>query len=381
MKICIVSSTRADFGLLKNLILKIKKNNVNYKLIVIGSHLSKYYGSTVSEIKRSNIKISKKIEYKIDTSSEIGISSIISQCIKKVTKVFLNLNPDLVVLLGDRYEILSCAISAHVCRLPIAHIHGGELTQGLIDDAFRHSITKLSQLHFVANKAYRKRVIQLGENPKNVFNVGGLGVESIKNTKFLNKQYLEKKLKNQFKKKNIIVNFHPETLSKGSAKKQINEILKALKTLKETCIIFTMPGAEVENIIIINRIKNFVKENKNSYFFKSLGQKNYFSVLNIIDLMLGNSSSGLLEMPTFKKATVNLGERQSGRIKANSVISTKIQSSYIIKAINKVYTKNFQKKIKKSANPYGAGETSKKIFEVLRKINFKNLINKEFYDL
>ncbi len=381
MKICIVSSTRADFGLLRNLILKLKKNNINYKLIVIGSHLSKYYGSTISEIKKSNIKINKKIEYKINTSSEIGISSIISQCMKNVTKVFLKLNPDLVVLLGDRYEILSCAISAHVCRMPIAHIHGGELTQGLIDDAFRHSITKLSQLHFVANKAYRKRVIQLGENPKNVFNVGGLGVESIKNTKFFNKKYLEKKLKIQFKKKNIIVNFHPETLSKGSAKKQINEILKALKTLKETCIIFTMPGAEIENIIIINKIKNFIKKNKNSYFFKSLGQKNYFSVLNIIDLMVGNSSSGLLEMPTFKKATVNLGERQSGRIKANSVISTKIQSSYIIKAINKVYTKNFQKKIKKSTNPYGAGETSKKIFEVLRKINFKNLINKEFYDL
>ena len=381
MKICIVSSTRADFGLLRNLILKLKKNNINYKLIVIGSHLSKYYGSTISEIKKSNIKINKKIEYKINTSSEIGISSIISQCMKNVTKVFLKLNPDLVVLLGDRYEILSCAISAHVCRMPIAHIHGGELTQGLIDDAFRHSITKLSQLHFVANKAYRKRVIQLGENPKNVFNVGGLGVESIKNTKFFNKKYLEKKLKIQFKKKNIIVNFHPETLSKGSAKKQINEILKALKTLKETCIIFTMPGAEIENIIIINKIKNFIKKNKNSYFFKSLGQKNYFSVLNIIDLMVGNSSSGLLEMPTFKKATVNLGERQSGRIKANSVISTKIQSSYIIKAINKVYTKNFQKKIKKSTNPYGAGETSKKIFEVLKKINFKNLINKEFYDL
>ena len=381
MKICIVSSTRADFGLLKNLILKIKKNNVNYKLIVIGSHLSKYYGSTVSEIKKSDIKISKKVEYKIDTSSEIGISRIISQCTKNITKIFLNLNPDLIILLGDRYEILSCAVSAHVCRIPIAHIHGGELTQGLIDDAFRHSITKLSQLHFVANKIYKKRVIQLGENPKNVFNVGGLGVESIKNTKFLNKKHLEKKLKIQFKKKNIIVNFHPETLKKGLAKMQINEVLKALRTLKETCIIFTMPGVEVENIIIINKIKKFVKENKNSYFFKSLGQNNYFSVLNIIDLMIGNSSSGLLEMPTFKKATINLGERQSGRIKAKSVISTKIKSSHIIKAINKVYTNNFQKKLKNSVNPYGTGQTSEKIFKVLRKINFKNLINKKFYDL
>ena len=197
--------------------------------------------------------------------------------------------------MGDRYETLSCAISAHICNIPIGHIHGGELTEGLIDDAFRHSITKMSHLHFVSNQIYKKRVIQLGENPNKVFNVGGLGVESIKNNNFYIKKDIEKKLNLKLQKKNIIINFHPETLNKGLAKKQINEIINSLKNLKNTTLIFTMPGAELENKEIIKKIKLFINQRKNTYFFKSLGQQKYFSILNQVDLMIGNSSSGLLE--------------------------------------------------------------------------------------
>ena len=324
-KILVITSTRADFGLLKNLINSFKKNKFDCKVLASGTHFSKYYGYTSNEIKSENIKIDFNLKQEIITKNSNGISKIISQFIKQVTIILNKANPDLVVLLGDRYEILGAAVAAHISRIPIAHIHGGELTSGVIDDAFRHSITKMSQLHFVSNKVYRKRVIQLGENPATVHTVGGMGVESIKNTKFLSKKKIEKELKIKFLKKNLLINFHPETLRKGEAKYQVKELIKALKTLKNTCLIFTMPGAEVESKLIVGEIKKFVKNNKNSYYFRSLGQQNFFSILKIVDAMVGNSSSGLLEMPTFKKATLNLGDRQSGRMKSESVIDTNIK--------------------------------------------------------
>jgi UDP-hydrolysing UDP-N-acetyl-D-glucosamine 2-epimerase len=203
------------------------------------------------------------------------------------------------IVLGDRYEILALALAAHISRVPIAHIHGGEITSGITDDAFRHCITKLSHIHFAANKIYKERLIQLGEDPKNIFSVGGLGIDSIKKTKLLLKKEIEKKLKIKFKNKNLLVSFHPETLKKNSALEQIKELLSALSLLNETCIIFTSPGADLENRIILKHIKAFVKRKKNSYYFSSLGQVNYFSILNIVDAIVGNSSSGILEMPTF----------------------------------------------------------------------------------
>ena len=381
MKVCVISSTRADFGLLKNLLIQFQKFRVDYKFVVIGAHLSRYYGSTLTEIKHSKLKIYKKIYYKINTSNELGISKAVSECCEKITKIFKKINPEIIILLGDRYETLSCAISAHICNIPIGHIHGGELTEGLIDDAFRHSITKMSHLHFVSNQIYKKRVIQLGENPNKVFNVGGLGVESIKNTNFYSKKDIEKKLNLKLQKKNIIINFHPETLNKGLAKKQINEIINSLKNLKNTTLIFTMPGAELENKEIIRKIKLFINGRKNTYFFKSLGQQKYFSILNQVDLMIGNSSSGLLEMPSFNKPTINLGIRQKGRIKAKSVINSEIKEKNIRSSIKKAYSSYFKKSLKFNLSPYGKGDTSKKIFSILKKTNLKNLMNKKFYDI
>jgi len=381
MKICIITSTRADFGLLKNLIFELKEQKFNYKLITLGTHFSNYYGLTLNEIKESKIKIYKKIFHQIKTDNEIGISETIAKCTKALTINLKKLCPNLLIVLGDRYEILACAISAHICGIPVAHIHGGELTHGVIDDAFRHSITKMSQIHFVANRIYKKRVIQLGENPRNVFVVGGLGVDSIKKVKLISKSKIEKKLNIRFLKKNILINFHPETLSKGLARFHIKEILAAIGSLNDTCLIFTMPGADVENKTIINEIKKFVNQNKNSFFFKSLGQINYFSILKLVDGMVGNSSSGLLEMPTFKKATINLGNRQSGRLKGDSVIDAKIKKKNIINAINKIYQIKYQRKFKLSSNPYGKGGASKKIGNILKKIKYKNLLNKKFYDI
>lgn len=379
--ILVVTTTRADFGLLKNLIKSLKKNKFNCKVLASGTHFSKYYGYTSNEIKSENIKIDFKFKQEIITKNSTGISKIISQFIKQMTKILNKSNPDLVVLLGDRYEIFGAAVAAHISRIPIAHIHGGELTNGVIDDAFRHSITKMSQLHFVSNKIYRKRVIQLGENPETVHTVGGMGVESIKNTKLLSQKKIEKKLKIKFLKKNLLINFHPETLRKGEAKYQVKELINALKTLKNTCLIFTMPGAEVENKLIVGEIRKFVKNNNNSYYFRSLGQQNFFSILKIVDAMVGNSSSGLLEMPTFKKATLNLGDRQLGRLKSESVLDTNIKKKDIIKSINRIYSKKFQIKIKNSFNPYGNGGASEKIIKVLKKNKRKNFIMKKFYDI
>ena len=382
MKIYIITSTRADFGLLKNLIFKIKKNkNFILKVIASGTHFSKKYGYTYDEIKESKIQIYRKIICKFNSDNSEGISQVISKCITESSKIFKTFRPDMVIVLGDRYEILASTISAHLSRIPVAHIHGGEVTHGVIDDAFRHSITKMSHIHFVANAIYKKRVVQLGESPKNVYVVGGLGVDSISKTNLLTKSELEKKFNLKFNKTNFLVNFHPETLNKNLAKKQIRELLSAFSELKNTGLIFTIPGPDLENEIVVKLIKKFTLKHKNAYFFKSLGQVNYFSFLNQVDGMIGNSSSGLLEMPYFKKGTINIGTRQSGRLFSKSVINIKKKKSKIIQAVKKLLSNNFQKNIRNNINPYGNPGASDKIIKILKKIKVKKIINKKFFDI
>jgi GDP/UDP-N,N'-diacetylbacillosamine 2-epimerase (hydrolysing) len=381
MKICIVTTSRSDFGLLKNLILQLKKNYFKVKVIAGGTHYLRKFGNTFNEIKHSKIKIDRKIYSKINSDNEKNISYIISKHITSAEKIFKELKPDLLIVLGDRHEILAVTIAAHISRIPIAHIHGGELTFGIVDDAFRHSITKMSHIHFTANKIYRNRVIQLGESPQNVFSVGGLGVDNIKNIKLLSRKRLQEVLKIKFNKKNLIVSFHPETLKKNKAKEQINELLSALIKLKDTTIIFTSPGLDLENKIITKKIKIFIKKIKNAYYFPSLGQINYFSILNIVDAIIGNSSSGILEMPTFKKATINIGDRQSGRLKSKSIIDCKIKKKQILNSLKIIYSDRFKNQIKNSKNPYGPFGASIKIAKILKKINLKNILIKKFHDI
>ena len=382
MKVCIITSTRADFGLLKNLIFKIKKNKFFLlKVVVSGTHFSKKYGYTSDEIKENKIKIDNKIICKFNSDNPKGVSQVMAKCMLESSRIFKTLQPDLLIVLGDRYEILASTISAHLSRIPVAHIHGGEVTHGVIDDAFRHSITKMSHIHFVANAIYKKRVVQLGESPKNVYVVGGLGVDSISKTNLLKKSELEKKFNLKFNKTNFLVNFHPETLNKNLAKKQIRELLSAFSELKNTGLIFTIPGPDLENEIVVKLIKKFTLKHKNAYFFKSLGQVNYFSFLNQVDGMIGNSSSGLLEMPYFKKGTINIGTRQSGRLFAKSVINIKIKKSKIIQAVKKLLSNNFQKNIRNNINPYGNPGASDKIIKILKKIKVKKIINKKFFDI
>ena len=378
-KICVVTGSRADYGLLKEVILKIKKSH-KLKLILIatGTHLSEEYGYTLKEIVKDKFRINEKIKLLKKGDSEISISESTAQGIKLFGKAFKKYNPQLLLILGDRFEIFSAATAAMLSRIPIGHIHGGEITEGAIDDSIRHSITKMSHIHFVAHKAYKKNVIQLGESPKNVFVVGGMGAEYIKKHKLLNKGLLEKKLNFKFFEKNILVNFHPETLSKNKSKDHINKVLDALKKFKNVGIIFTMPNSDHENRIIYSKIKNFTKKNKNSIFFKSLGSIKYLSCLKYSDVILGNSSSGLLEAPTLNVPTINLGERQKGRLMAKSVFSLPISSGKIIKFLESVLK---SKKIKSFQNPYADLGGSDKIIKILEKAKFKKLLKKKFFKI
>lgn len=383
MKIAIITGSRSEFFILKNLILKIQKSRkIKSSIIFTGSLLSSYFGDIYKYLKHKKIfnKFTADILIKGDTKKDI-INSV-SKGIKVFSSQLNIIKPDLVLVLGDRYEIFSATVASCLSNFPLAHIHGGEVTQGSIDDSFRHSITKFSHLHFVANKAYYKRVIQLGEERNKVFNVGSLGVENLKKIKMLSKNEIENKLKIKFRKKNILVTFNPETTeNKNNNKNFLKNLLIALAKFKKSTIIFTMPNADNNFKMIVSDLKKFISRNKNAYLFKFLGDKYYFSVCNHVDLMVGNSSSGIIEMPSFKKPTVNLGLRQEGRIKAKSVIDGIFNSKDIEKKINYCYSKNFLKKIKNQKNPYDNGNTSTKIIKILENFKISKNFKKKFIDI
>ena len=338
-KICVITGTRADYGLLRWVIDGLDKSNkLKLQLIVTGMHLSPEYGMTINEIKKDGYKVTKILEMLLSSDTPSGISKSIGLGIIGFADIFHSLKPDLIVVLGDRYEILSACIAAMTARIPIAHLHGGETTEGVIDEAIRHSITKMSHLHFVATNEYKKRVIQLGEDPEHIFQVGGLGIDNIKNLNLLDKKELERTLNFKFAEKNLLVTFHPETLQKMKSGIQLNALLNALKTQSDSKIIFTMPNADTESRILASKIRNFCDKSPNTKLFTSLGQLKYLSCLQYVDAVIGNSSSGLIEMPSFKKATINIGERQKGRISAQSVINCKADKIAIIKALKKVFS-------------------------------------------
>ena len=385
-KICIVTATRAEYGLLYWLMREIKKDKkLELQIIVTGMHLSHEFGLTYKEIEKDGFKINKKIEMVLsaDTSSSIVKSTGLGMI--GFADALRDLKPDIVALLGDRYEILAAAYSATISRIPIAHFHGGEITLGVIDEPTRHSITKMSHFHFVSHKDYKKRIIQLGEHPKNIYLVGGLGVEYIKRAKLYEKKVLEKKINFKFSNKNILVTFHPVTLEIDTAKKQFENLLYALDKLKDTKIIFTMPNSDTEGRIIQKLITNYVNKNKlKSIVYTSMGQKKYLSTLKLVDAIIGNSSSGILEAPSFKIATVNIGDRQKNRVQGKTVINCGPEKKQILNALKKIYSKKFKKNILNTVSPY---ELKKKIFpskvavKVFNKMISKNVLKKTFYDL
>ena len=381
-KICVVTSTRAEYGLLYWLLKEIEADSeLKLQLIVTGMHLSPEFGLTYKEIEKE-FKIDKKIEILSGSHTSLDICAEMARVYEKFASALAELKPDILVLLGDRYEIFGVAGVASIIQIPIAHIHGGETTQGAFDEAFRHSITKMSHIHFAATNEYANRIIQLGEDPSRVFNVGGPGIENIKKLNLLNKDEFEKSIKFKLAKKNILITFHPVTLENSSAREQFNELLNALDELEETNFIFTKANSDTDGDVINKMIDEYVSENsQKAVAFVSLGQLRYLSAIKFVDIILGNSSSGLLEVPSFKKATINIGDRQKGRARASSVIDVRPVKEEILAAIKRAYSKEFEQTLKDAINPYDGGNPSKKMVKILKEIKLEGILKKKFYDI
>lgn len=382
-KICVISGTRAEYGLLFWSMKALKEDkNVELSICVTGMHLSPEFGLTYKKIEEDGFKITEKVETLLSSDTEIGVSKSIGLGVISFAEVFDRIKPDLILVLGDRFEIFAACTAAMVAKIPIAHCHGGEATEGLIDEAIRHSITKMAHIHFASTEEFKKRIIQLGEQPKNVYNVGALGIENINKLELLNKENFEKAIDFKLKKINFLVTFHPITLDNYSAKEQFNELLKALDNIKEALIIFTKPNADTDGRIIIQMIDEFVNKNKQKAIaFISLGQMRYLSAIPNMDAVIGNSSSGLIEVPSFKIPTINIGDRQQGRIKADSVIDCQPKQLDIEKSIQIALSEDFKEKIKNSKNPYGEKNSSDQILKILKNTSLKCILKKQFYNI
>ena len=381
-KVCVITGTRAEYGLLYWLIKEIESDQeLALQLIVTGMHLSPQFGLTYKEIEKE-FKINKKIDILSSSDTDKDISKSMGLAQISFAETFEELRPDIIVVLGDRYEIFSAVAAGMIARIPIAHIHGGESSEGAIDEAIRHSITKMSHLHFTASEEYKNRVIQLGEDPERVFNVGGMGIENINRLELLSKDKLEESLNFKLNKKNILITFHPATLENKTSKMQFKELLDAVDELDDTNIILTNSNSDSGGKIINKMINDYVvKNNHKSVGFASLGQLRYLSAMQYIDAIVGNSSSGLIEAPSFKIGTINIGDRQKGRIKADSVIDCLPNKESIRNAFDILYSKKFQSGLKTIQNPYDQGNSSKNVIKALKTDLLDNILKKSFYNL
>jgi GDP/UDP-N,N'-diacetylbacillosamine 2-epimerase (hydrolysing) len=381
-KICVVTGTRAEYGLLYWLMKEIDADpELGLQIIATGMHLSSEFGNTYQQIESDGFEIDKKIDIELSSDSEVGISKSMGLGMIGFANAFNDLKPDLCIVLGDRFEIFSAVSAAMIAKIPIAHLHGGESTEGAFDESIRHSITKMSHLHFTATEEYKNRVIQLGEQPNKVFNVGGLGIDNINKLKLLSKADFENAIDFTFGKKNILVTFHPVTLENFTAKVQFQELLNSINKLENTKIIFTKANSDTNGRIINSMIDDYVAINDNSIAFTSMGALNYLSALQFVDVVVGNSSSGLLEAPSFNIATIDIGDRQKGRIKADSVISCSPTQENIRSAFDKSYSEDFQNIVDNTKNPYGNGGASKIVVDIIKDFDLNGILKKIFYDL
>ena len=381
-KICVITGTRAEYGLLRWVMQGINDDpELTLQIIATGMHLSPEFGLTYREIEQDGFKIDRKVEMLMSSDTPVAIAKSIGLCTIGFADALGELKPDLILVLGDRYEIFAAVSAALVARVPVAHLHGGEITEGAFDDAMRHSITKMSHLHFVAAEEYRQRVIQLGEQPERVFLVGAMGIDNIKRLKLLNREELEYALDFKLKKKNLLITFHPVTLEKDNVVVQMAELLAALDKLKDTQLIFTLPNADTGGRELIKLVEKFVEQHSNAHAFASLGQLRYLSCIFHADAVVGNSSSGLLEAPSFKKGTINIGDRQRGRLQAASVINCMPDQQSITVALKKLYDAEFQASLRQVITPFGEGGASDKVVDTIKRYSIDGIIKKVFYDL
>lgn len=381
--VCVVTATRAEYGLLSQLMRAIAaESDLRLQLIVTGAHLSPEFGSTWKDIEADGFKIDRKVEMLLSSDSAIGISKSMALAQIGFAEAFADLRPDLVVLLGDRYETLSAASAALIAKAPVAHLHGGEATEGAYDDSIRHAVTKLSHLHFTSTEAYRNRVVQMGESPERVFNVGAIGLDAIGTLPLLDRDALAGQLGIVWRKRNLMVTFHPATLDKESPEIQFQALLDALDPLQDTFIIFTKANADTDGRVINRMIDSYTAANPGkSKGFASLGHLRYLSALKQVDAVVGNSSSGLLEAPSFQVPTINIGDRQKGRIRGSTVIDCGTDKASIAAALAESALPAFRKRISSAANPYGDGKTTGRILKVIKTHDLAGLLRKGFHDL
>ena len=384
-RIGIMTGTRAEYGLLKSLMQEINKDNdLELYLIVSGMHLSPEFGMTYKEIEEDGFQINAKVEMLLSSDSPAGISKSIGLGVIGFADEFQRADLDMLILLGDRYEALSAAICALVMRIPIAHLHGGELTEGAIDEGIRHSITKMSYLHFTSTEQYRNRVIQLGENPERVFYVGALGVENIKKINLMTKEELERSIHFEIDENTVIVTYHPVTLENNTVEEQFLNLLEVLDRNPKIRMIFTKANADTNGRIVNELIDKYAAQNsERACAFVSLGQKRYLSALKYCRIVIGNSSSGIIEAPSFGKPIINIGDRQKGRICADSVINCGYTQQEIQQAMETALTKEFENKASNCRNPYEKENTAANIISVIKDylLNDKINLKKRFYDL
>lgn len=382
-KLCIITTTRAEYGLLYWLMKGIQDDPYfQLQLVVTGTHLSSEFGSTIDQIREDGFHIDRSFNMELQDDSSIGITNSLSVALNGFATSFKTLQPDLAIVLGDRFEILGAATAALLANIPIAHIHGGELSMGAIDDAIRHAVSKLSYWHFPATEVYKKRIIQLGEDPSRVFNVGGLGQDNIKKLPLLSRKELEQNLDIKFKNRNLLLTYHPETLNLKEGLKNFKNLLTVLEKHDDCLSIFTLPNADAGHRDLINLLQKYIEEHsESSKLFASLGQLRYLSLMKHVDAVVGNSSSGIIEAPSLKIATINIGDRQKGRLSASSVIHTKPGIEELEEAFKKLFSKKFQESLKLTKNPYGNGGATQKILKLLKSFNFAEIKPKEFYDV
>lgn len=380
-KICVVTATRAEYGLLKPLMLEIKaSNNLELQTLVTGAHLSPEFGLTYQFVEKDGFEITEKVEMLLSSDTAVGISKSMGIGMIAYADAFSRLKPDAIVILGDRYEMLAVASCATIFKIPIIHLHGGEITEGAYDDAIRHAISKLSSLHFTSTEEYRNRVIQMGENPERVYNVGAIGLDNISSLDLMTKEELEKDLEIKFNKYNYQVTFHPETLGELSSQEQFENLLQAIDHQEDSFFVFTKANADTDGRIINQLIDDYVHKNpEKAICYHSLGTLRFLSFVKIADAIIGNSSSGILEAPSLKTVTINIGDRQKGRIQAHSIINCDNSAESIIKAIESSKEESFLDLVSNCANPYDNGGAVSKIMNVILNNNIVSI--KSFYDL
>lgn len=382
-KICVITGSRSEYGILYYLIKELSiDKHLDLQLVVTGMHLSPEFGLTYKEIEKDGFTINEKVDMLLSSDTTVGITKAIGRAVIEFADVFDRLRPDLIVINGDRYEVFAAAQAAMIQRIPIAHISGGEITEGSVDDAIRHSLTKMSHLHFANTKEYQKRIIQLGEDPSRVFSFGSLSLDNIKKLKLMDRNELEASLDFKFGEKNFLVTYHPVTLKTESQEKTVRELLEALDSYPEANIFFTKPNADADNRVIAKMIDSYAEqESKRVYAAASLGKVRYLSLIRHVDVVIGNSSSGLIEVPAFCKPTVNIGNRQHGRVRGRSVIDCDESTESIKTAIEQALSSEFRAQLKDVQSPYVYGNASVKIKDTLKNTPIEGLLRKKFYEV